>query len=386
MSRKFKVLSEVDTLELALTRSIARVGDGEFRLARGAPSASQSPDPRLQREMVDLLAGPTSSLVCLPNLRAGSPKMWFWNKYDNATYEGLCRQKLYGSTWITRPDDAPWIDRPEYWDRVAGLWTGRDVVLVTGDHKSLTEDQLTEAKSVRVVMSTRQHAYAHISEIQEKVGQHQGTVLICLGATATVLAERFAKKDIHALDLGHIGMFMRRRKKLLTDVDQVTTSEYRELLRQLHSTKSWGNAGKHHAETVVQFAGELSAKTVLDYGCGTGSMATVIAGRLPVSEYDPGIVGKDTMPLPADLVVATDVLEHIEPDMLNQVLKHIRTLAGLGAYFIISCKKAKETLADGRNAHLIVQRPEWWLARLKEHNFTVLRSKVDHGFHVWAKS
>jgi len=35
-------------------------------------------------------------------------------------------------------------------------------------------------------------------------------ILLCLGPTATVLAWRLAKRGKWALDLGHIGMFMKR--------------------------------------------------------------------------------------------------------------------------------------------------------------------------------
>ena len=90
-------------------------------------------------------------------------------------------------------------------------------------------------------------------------------------------------------------------------------------------------------------------------------------------EYDPAIVGKDQEPEPADLVVCTDVLEHIEPDYLDEVLLHLRTKVKKRLFFAISLRPAGKTLADGRNAHLIVESAEWWLDRLSPY-FRVFHS------------
>lgn len=387
MTHVLRIMTEEQTLEEAFTRSIARVGDGEFRIALGGQAPSQIQHPRLRAELLALLEGPTASVVCLPRINAPHvPKMWFWKKYDVPKYKAICKQRVYGSTWITRPDDAPWINTPTYWERVVDLWRGKDVVLVTGDEKSLTPQLLSAASSVRVVKSIRQHAYQHIDEIEEQIGVVTGPVLMCLGATATVLAERLAMRDIHALDLGHLGMFMKRREKNLMNQDDVASPEYRALLRDRYTRPGWGASGHHHANTVAEFARQLNAATVLDYGCGRGRLKEALAERAPnliVHEYDPGIEGKDRMPEPVDLVVCTDVLEHIEKDRLKNVLFHLRTLARRGLYLIIATGPARETLADGRNAHLIQQPYAWWLRTLREHGFAVKKVQERKGLHVW---
>jgi hypothetical protein len=102
-----------------------------------------------------------------------------------------------------------------------------------------------------------------------------------------------------------------------------------------------------------------------------------------VFEYDPGIPGKDHLPKPADLVVCTDVLEHIEPELLDGVLRHLYLLAGRGAYLVIATRLARELLPDGRNAHLIVQEPPWWLAKLKAQGWRKLRHEQRKGLCVW---
>ena len=146
------------------------------------------------------------------------------------------------------------------------------------------------------------------------------------------------------------------------------TPEYKELNQQLHrSNPDYGRAAHAIAPIVVHLAQEAKAHTLLDYGCGKGTLRPAVLALAPdleVSEYDPAMPGKDREPPPADLVVCIDVLEHIEPDCLNEVLAHIQSLAYGGAFFIIDTVPAQKTLADGRNAHLIVESLSWWRAAL----------------------
>ncbi len=65
------------------------------------------------------------------------------------------------------------------------------------------------------------------------------------------------------------------------------------------------------------------------------------------SEYDPAVAGKDLPPEPADLVVCTDVLEHIEPDCLDDVLSDLARLTKKVLLVNISTRPAVKVLADG---------------------------------------
>ena len=171
-------------------------------------------------------------------------------------------------------------------------------------------------------------------------------------------------------------------------LDDVVTPEYAQQLAMLHGSKSWGTSGRHQAQTVAAFAKEIGARTILDYGCGRATLkpTLILHGyKFNVQEYDPGILEKAVMPHPADLVVATDVLEHIEKDRLKNVLHHLKTLAQKGLYLIISCRPAREILPDGRNAHLIVREPDWWTRTLTGEGFNIVRTKIQKGIHVWIK-
>ena len=207
------VYNEQTTLDMALKGlSLARFGDGELRIAKGGQAISQRPEPVMAKAFRAILAKPPKHvLICLPNLISETPEMWFWHKYLKPVYIDMYNYKYgYGSTWITRPDCAPWINTAEYWDKVKELWRGKDVTLVVGDEKSLTPTMLSEARSLRVVKGPRVNAFGDIDHIEREIGTPTGPVLMCLGATATLLAVRLSAKGVHALDVGHIGMFMRR--------------------------------------------------------------------------------------------------------------------------------------------------------------------------------
>lgn len=148
------------------------------------------------------------------------------------------------------------------------------------------------------------------------------------------------------------------------------TPEYLELQRELHSRpRGYGGGGWKHAVAVARLAGSLQARTVLDYGCGEGTLGTALreAGGVLVFDYDPAMPFSKNEKCAADIVVCTDVLEHIEPALLGNVLADIRAHTKRLAYLVIATRPANKFLADGRNAHLIVQPAAWWVEQVREH-------------------
>jgi Glycosyltransferase GT-D fold len=110
------VLSEVDTVKRILDgASIARFGDGEFKLVRGADCVSQFFDRNLQAELKAILRDPDPRcLVGIPNINGATPKADFWAGY-RYTAALLKPGHQWASSFIARPDSAPWIDTWEYW-------------------------------------------------------------------------------------------------------------------------------------------------------------------------------------------------------------------------------------------------------------------------------
>lgn len=173
------------------------------------------------------------------------------------------------------------------------------------------------------------------------------------------------------------------------------TNEYAQLNRRLHeSNSSYGAGGAVWAKRVRKLAEKLKDNhTILDYGCGKAALRNSLLD-LDIRCYDPAIERYSARPEPAGLVVCTDVLEHIEPDLLDNVLADIASLTLEMAFLVVCMRPAKKHLPDGRNAHLIVQPVSWWMNQITNHfaikEFKsssgdkaefVLRSHDDSGFH-----
>ena len=135
------------------------------------------------------------------------------------------------------------------------------------------------------------------------------------------------------------------------------------LNRELHEREpSYGMSGAKRAKAVLAIAGALKTQSILDYGCGKGTLAAALP--FPIWEHDPAIPGKDKPPRPADLVVCTDVLEHVEEQDLDATIADVARCTRKLAYFLVHTGSAMKTLADGRNAHVTQRPPEWWVERL----------------------
>ncbi len=165
---------------------------------------------------------------------------------------------------------------------------------------------------------------------------------------------------------------------------RLISPEYAELNRQLHDDKpNYGAHASDSAESVLKICRLNGFKIVLDYGCGKGTLKPAMAALAPdisILEFDPAIPEKENLPVdPVDFVVALDVMEHIEPDYLDDVLSTIAALRPKAVMLMIANQPAKKTLPDGRNAHLIVEPGSWWLQRLDKYFLTITtREDGDH--------
>lgn len=373
------VLSEQQTVLSCQALSCARFGDGELRAALNGGCVSQTPDNKMAVELRAMLYRPPPGvLVCIPNVESDTPRpAWKANWAIDKYVQLYTLDAVYGSSFITRPDSAPWIDTPAYWESVRDLWRGKDIVFVNGDYRSLRLDQLAEASTIREVHGPSKNAYAEIDRIEEEIGKHHGTVIMCLGCTATVLAARLHKKNVHALDLGHIGMFMRGAGAYRYSPDDLCSPTYKVQLQAMHARQKWGGDGAKHAWDVESFMRQIEPATTLDYGCGLGYLTAAFAPLgIRVQGYDPGIVGREGTPKLCDLVVCTDVLEHVEPAKLDNVLDHMFRVCLKAAYVVISTRPAKAVLPDGRNAHISLHDADWWRLKLAGVGWRFLRDEA----------
>ena len=147
----------------------------------------------------------------------------------------------------------------------------------------------------------------------------------------------------------------------------LVTDEYRELLAWEHENTpgKWGHtASMYISDILIHSEGRTHW---LDYGAGHGGLQIAIKAKCPnrfiITEYEPSRTD-EMIPIPHEYVVCIDVLEHVEPELIENVLDDLKRVTIDKGYFTISCRTAKKILRDGRNAHLIVKGPYWWIPRL----------------------
>lgn len=161
--------------------------------------------------------------------------------------------------------------------------------------------------------------------------------------------------------------------------DKTISSEYAQLNAELHlSRPDYGTSGHQWAKVVAHLVQQVQAESILDYGCGKQTLAKALP-QLAITGYDPAMPGLNTIPSPADVVVCTDVLEHVEPEFIENVLDDLARVTAKVALVTVATRPAVKTLADGRNAHLTVQPLSWWRSHFEER-FKILAIQETEGY------
>lgn len=161
-------------------------------------------------------------------------------------------------------------------------------------------------------------------------------------------------------------------------LERYITPEYLETQKELHNRpKGYGGGSAIWAPAVTQIAIEHKCKSILDYGCGQGKLGLKIRALFPEwnwTDYDPAIEGKDEIEKYSkfDLVVCTDVLEHVEPDRLGVVIDHLFRLTEKVLFLVVATRPSNKFFPDGRNVHLTIEPDSWWEDRLYHPAFGVM--------------
>ena len=170
------------------------------------------------------------------------------------------------------------------------------------------------------------------------------------------------------------------------DPSPLITDEYRRMQQELHKNPLYGVASVEYAPLVAKVIEQTGATELLDYGAGKGRLAEILLGLIKrpitIHRYEPAIPKLSASPRPCGLVVCIDVLEHIEPDLVDNVLDDLEFVTQGTGVFTVHTGPADKLLPDGRNAHLTQQPPSWWLPRIMERFELVQFRRVKKGFWV----
>lgn len=161
----------------------------------------------------------------------------------------------------------------------------------------------------------------------------------------------------------------------------ITKAYQAENAYQHQLNNGYGERGYKHLDDVLHVLRRQGCSSALDYGCGKATLARHARRvcEVPFANYDPAIAEFSAAPEPADLVVCTDVLEHVEPACIIPVLDHIADLAQKAFYFQIAIRPAKRELSDGRNAHILIRDAYWWFEMIRgRFDITEFTVRPDH--------
>ena len=151
---------------------------------------------------------------------------------------------------------------------------------------------------------------------------------------------------------------------------------YLEQAKQYHKDdKNWqGIALKKFIPAINQIIKDKDIKSILDYGCGK---AKYHPEEWNATKYDPAVPEYQNKPTNKfDLVISTDVLEHIPVDNLKNVIDDIFSYSKKWVFVSVCCRKANAILPNGYNAHATIESAKWWRELFKPYkNYTIEFSK-----------
>lgn len=218
----FHVLTDEETINLLLDKemSMARFGDGEYRLMNDLWSPFQKANIKLRDRLKEIIQSDNDKcLVCIPqafvnheNLKRGARFTWYDFVKDNGQFVlAITPHKVFGEASCTRF----YIDyqTPDHAIKVIPLlkklWDKRDLCIVEGEHTKLGcgNDLFDNANSIVRIICPSTDAYDKYDEILSAVTTNIGKdklILISLGMTATVLAYDLSLLGYQALDTGHV--------------------------------------------------------------------------------------------------------------------------------------------------------------------------------------
>ena len=124
-------------------------------------------------------------------------------------------------------------------------------------------------------------------------------------------------------------------------------------------------------------------KSLIDFGCGKAGLYEKeidLDGKKfqglskfwdcdDIYLYDPAVEKYSKYPdKKADVVICTDVLEHITPQDIDFFIDNLYMLAEKLLFVVVSVRAASKFFEDGRNIHLTIKPPEEWKKIFKRFN------------------
>lgn len=237
-----KVLNLYDSLYALVdsNKSLARFGDGEFKIMMGENINFQQYDSKLAKRLEEVLKND------LDDLMVGVPDTFGFCYSDyfrrvlvscrDYLYKYMNFEKNYVDAFLTRQSKFDSETKGnDYYRNLKKLWENRDIVIVEGQGSRLGigNDLFSNTNSIKRILCPIKDAYSKYDEILNICQKQSKDTLfiIALGPTATVLAYDLCQLGYRALDVGHVDTmyewFLRKATKSIPIEGKIVFNEER---------------------------------------------------------------------------------------------------------------------------------------------------------------
>lgn len=142
--------------------------------------------------------------------------------------------------------------------------------------------------------------------------------------------------------------------------------------------KNYGKTSIKLYDMLKKIINDLNISSVLDYGCGKSKLLDLIKKnkKIKIYRYDPAIKKYSKLTKnKVNLVICTDVLQHVPLYDLDRVLKEIKS-KGIYILFYIKCTNHKTKLPNKTYANCTVYDKKWWLEKLSNYYDDIKEIKI----------
>ena len=169
-----KVLNLYDTLYglIDTDKSLARFGDGEFKIMMGESINFQKYDARLAKRLCEIIANNSDDvMVGLPDVFGYCPSDYFRRVLISSRdflYKYINFERPYGDAFLTRQSKFTSESKGnDYYKSLKRLWENKDIVIVEGEGSRLGigNDLFSNAKSIRRILCPIKDAFSKYDEI-----------------------------------------------------------------------------------------------------------------------------------------------------------------------------------------------------------------------------
>jgi hypothetical protein len=172
----------------------------------------------------------------------------------------------------------------------------------------------------------------------------------------------------------------------MTQSASLISENYRMMQTELHRNPNYGVASVEYAPLVADVMQKVGTRELLDYGAGKGRLGATLEDMFDepftIHHYDPAIPQWCAPPEPCRFVACIDVLEHIEPNLIDNVLDDLKRVTAAVGVFTVHTGPAAKVLLDGRNAHLIHKPAAWWLPKFMDRFELAQFQRMAMGFWI----